>query len=495
MNKSTGPNRLFVLTPMPHGSSFTCTVCLKTCKSRPGLTQHHHAKHREFTPASEDEDDNTFGSQYHPLLNALPCDAHGVFLPPYIGPPPPPAAPVDGQDPAAWEPFGERADFDFAHFHFVEAQSSEKRINTALDIWAASVHKYGGKAPWKNAQELYAAIDSIQDGQAPWKTYKLRYSGPLPPGRPPKWMTQTYDLCTRDTRQLLRNQLGTTAFKGHINMVPYRQFNHGGKRVWSNLMSGDWAWKQADAIAKDVRTHGAMLVPGVGGSDKTTVSYATGHQEFHPSYLSPGVLTGTARRGHGNAVLPSSFLPIPKSEFCSVFQPLKAAMTTPEVVKCPDGHFRRVIYSLRPYIADYPEQVWLTAIVQNWCPKCDAHPDALDEEGARLRSQTKTEFLITQFDPGILWDDFGIRSDVVPFTSDFPRADIYELISCVVMPVAWLGLKARALAWLERAWAWNSSGQSPSPPPGLGLVWLWPEPGLEDFGGLNPVYLFKMSVG
>ncbi|KAJ7646174.1 hypothetical protein B0H17DRAFT_1148196 [Mycena rosella] len=65
----------------------------------------------------------------------------------------------------------------------------------------------------------------------------------------------------------------------------------------------------------------------------------------------------------------------------------------------------------------------------------------------------------------------------------------------VVMPVAWLGLKARALAWLERAWAWYSSSQSPSPPPGLGLAWLWPEPGLEDFGRLNSVHLFKMSVG
>jgi hypothetical protein len=44
-------------------------------------------------------------------------------------------------------------------------------------------------------------------------------------------------------------------------------------------------------------------------------------------------------------------------------------MTQPEVVKCPDGHFRRVIYGLGPYIADYPEQVWLAGIVQGWCPK------------------------------------------------------------------------------------------------------------------------------
>ena len=47
-----------------------------------------------------------------------------------------------------------------------------------------------------------------------------------------------------------------------------------------------------------------------------------------------------------------------------VFQPLKAGMTTLEIVKCPDSHFRRAVYGLGPYIADYPEQVWLAAIVQ-----------------------------------------------------------------------------------------------------------------------------------
>lgn len=57
-----------------------------------------------------------------------------------------------------------------------------------------------------------------------------------------------------------------------------------------------------------------MLVPIVAGSDKTTVSVATGHQEYHPVYMSPGVFTNTARRGHGNSVLPVAFLPIPKSK-------------------------------------------------------------------------------------------------------------------------------------------------------------------------------------
>ena len=44
-------------------------------------------------------------------------------------------------------------------------------------------------------------------------------------------------------------------------------------------------------------------------------------------------------------------------------------METHKVVKCPDGHFRRAIFSLGPYIADYPEQVWLAGIVSNWCLK------------------------------------------------------------------------------------------------------------------------------
>ena len=54
-----------------------------------------------------------------------------------------------------------------------------------------------------------------------------------------------------------------------------------------------------------------------------------------------------------------------------IFSSLKSSMTTPEVVRCPDGHYRQAVFSLGPYIADYPEQVWLTGIVQHWCPTYD----------------------------------------------------------------------------------------------------------------------------
>jgi hypothetical protein len=112
-------------------------------------------------------------------------------------------------------------------------------------------------------------------------------------------------------------------------------------------------------------------------------------------------------------------------------------MEKPKVIKCPDGHFRRAIFSLGPYIADYPEQVWLTGVVSNWCPKyvllcnvtmtvgiaaliqldwtfrCDALPSNLDGDGSHCRSHEKTDFIVKNFNPRALWDEFGIRHDIV----------------------------------------------------------------------------------
>ena len=52
-----------------------------------------------------------------------------------------------------------------------------------------------------------------------------------------------------------------------------------------------------------------------------------------------------------------------------ILESLKPFMMTPEVICFPDGHFRKVIYGLGPYIADYPEQALLACIMQGWCPR------------------------------------------------------------------------------------------------------------------------------
>lgn len=55
-----------------------------------------------------------------------------------------------------------------------------------------------------------------------------------------------------------------------------------------------------------------MLTPVILGADKTTVSVATGHQEFHPVYMSLGNISNEMRRAHRDALIPIAFLSIPK---------------------------------------------------------------------------------------------------------------------------------------------------------------------------------------
>ena len=51
-----------------------------------------------------------------------------------------------------------------------------------------------------------------------------------------------------------------------------------------------------------------------------------------------------------------------------ILQAFKPYMEKPDIVCYADGYFCWTIYGLGAYIADYPEQVLLACIVQNWCP-------------------------------------------------------------------------------------------------------------------------------
>ena len=148
------------------------------------------------------------------------------------------------------------------------------------------------------------------------------------------------------------------------------------------------------------------MVPLILGSDKTLASNATGLNEFHPLYISPGNVKNSVRRAHCDALIPIGFLAIPKSRsllpyflalsyifpgsrkdgrsalfrsfrrqlihesLTTILNPLRPYMSKVDIVMCPDGHYRRAIYLLGPYIADYPEQVILAGIVNGWCMRC-----------------------------------------------------------------------------------------------------------------------------
>ncbi|KAL0955357.1 hypothetical protein HGRIS_001606 [Hohenbuehelia grisea] len=377
----------------------------------------------------------------HPIIDGTPCNINRNDLP--AGFPPPIH---NNRSPNDYVPFCNRGEFEFVDFLYRNIQMSTGKVDRPADIVAAM---YQDNPAFANHEDLYATIDTIQQGEIPWSAIAVTYDGPLPTsGVVPPWMTTEFEVWFRNPLELLEQQLGNPDFAGETDYAPKRVFDKGNKRQYTDLMSGNWAWKQADLIAEDPDCHGAMFMPIIAGSDKTTVSVATGNNEFYPLYAGIGNIHNSVRRAHRDGIDVLAFLAILKTSreyqddplfrtfrrqlfhtsLRHIFSHVRKHMIKPRVTHCGDGHFRRVIYGLGPYIADYPEQALLACIVQGWCPRCRAPADDLDTPAGR-RSEEHTKLLQASFTLQELWDNYGVVSELKPFTDGFPRADIHELIS------------------------------------------------------------------
>lgn len=69
-----------------------------------------------------------------------------------------------------------------------------------------------------------------------------------------------------------------------------------------------------EELAEDPNLAGAVVVPWIAGSDKTTVSVATGQNDYYPLYGGPANLHNNVRRAHCNGMVLVAFLAIPKCE-------------------------------------------------------------------------------------------------------------------------------------------------------------------------------------
>ncbi|KAJ7099636.1 hypothetical protein C8R43DRAFT_1092365 [Mycena crocata] len=351
-------------------------------------------------------------TEYHKKLDGKPCDHDGNFLPPH-SPPPPKEHPPPGD----YSPYADHLDFHLADLLYHKIQMSAGEIDELMQNWAARPESVGDPL-FADHDDLYATIDATEIGHVPRESFKVTYNQPIPPGDTTPWKPKAYTVHFRDPHKVLQTQLANPDFKLEMDFAPKRVFGKGGGRKYQDFMSGNWVWRQADPA-----THSSTFVPGILGSDKTTVSVATGQNEYYPLYLSNGLVYNNVCRAHRNAVTLVAFLAIPKTD--------RENQDTAEFRTFRQNLFhgyRRVIYGLGPYIADYLEQVLLVCTVQGWCARCTASNKDLDGPGGR-RCQEHTEALFEVFDHKTLWDDYGVIPDVLPFTWTFPRADIYEVLS------------------------------------------------------------------
>jgi hypothetical protein len=125
---------------------------------------------------------------------------------------------------------------------------SNAQFDRLMELWAADTAREGREPPFGGSREFQATIDLVEGG-VEWKRFEVKYSGELPKGKVPNWMTQPFEVYYRNPKAVLHNILRNETFDDEFKYAPYREYKNT-KRHWSEFMSGNWVWDQAVCVAK-----------------------------------------------------------------------------------------------------------------------------------------------------------------------------------------------------------------------------------------------------
>jgi len=185
----------------------------------------------------------------------MPCNEHGIYLPPNSPPP------VQGTKPDTdWSPFLDHLSFELADFLYWQEQMSAGHIDALLQILAASLQD-GDKPSFANHADLYKQIDFISAGNIEWSCATIQYTGSLPSNTPPPWMSASYEVWYREPHAIVRRQLTNPEFKDQIDYVPRKVYDENGKCIWSDFMTRGWAWEQAASVFFIFPLHCMTMAP------------------------------------------------------------------------------------------------------------------------------------------------------------------------------------------------------------------------------------------
>lgn len=184
-------------------------------------------------------------SKYLIHFTGCPCQEDSLHLP--CNAPAPPHNTAHN-----WYPFEGKTSFEWCHLEFVCKRLSYNKLNEALRIWSESGKEQHDDdwAPSASANNMYSTIDKIPYGAYSWSLFELCYTGEdAHHANAPSWKRAAYTVYTCDAHETLLAQVGSSDFKGHFNVAPYRKFekqkNGKWERKYPHVMSGQWAWDAA----------------------------------------------------------------------------------------------------------------------------------------------------------------------------------------------------------------------------------------------------------
>ncbi|KAG1848102.1 hypothetical protein F4604DRAFT_1883932 [Suillus subluteus] len=226
-------------------------------------------------------------------------------------------------------------------------------------------------------------------------------------------------------------------FDGKVSYSPEKVFAdaEGTIRQYDEMWAGEWWWEMQQRLPD-----GAVVVPVILASDKTSLSQFCGDQEVWPVYL---ILSNISKDVHHQpsehaAILLECFSQDTRSleryrlfHYCmsQVLEPLISAGNNGIEITCPDRQVRRMHPIIAAYIADFPEQCLVTCCMENRCPKCRGEMRNLamcDQDSAleNLHLHSRSEMSNEQFK-----GELGLQAIYSPSWATLPHNDIFLCIT------------------------------------------------------------------
>ena len=99
-------------------------------------------------------------------------------------------------------------------------------------------------APFDNRDDMHAFIDSSVLGDVPWQCLVTTVPEGLGEGAP-SWRRTPHEIWYHDPDSVVSAMLRNPDFQGQFDLRPYVDINANGTRQWSNVMSGNIAWRRS----------------------------------------------------------------------------------------------------------------------------------------------------------------------------------------------------------------------------------------------------------
>ncbi|KIM65438.1 hypothetical protein SCLCIDRAFT_22635 [Scleroderma citrinum Foug A] len=300
---------------------------------------------------------------------------------------------------------------------------------------------------FKNTRSFLKCVDSLYAGPG-WICQTIDVEGDVV-GENGTKKRETLKLWRRDPVECVEELIGNPALREMVAYVPEHADADakGENRIYDEMWMGEWWWETQGKLPD-----GAVVVPVILSSNKTSLSVFSGDKKAWPVYLTIGNISKDIQRQVSvHATILIGYLPVSKLEcfhkktwslagYCLfhyamslLLHLLVDAGHEGKAMVCMDSFMRQVHPILAAYVANFPEQCLVACNKESHCPCCLVETQNLGEPEeytyCNMVDMLRTLRHRQRNNQSKRFNKEGLRKVFEPFWKELPFTDIFTCIT------------------------------------------------------------------